>query len=62
MYYLPGRKAQVFGRAVPAQDLPFNEVSKEQPLFVQNFGCAGAGHSDAVSVEGVGCLLWRLPA
>ncbi len=62
MYYLPGRKAQVFGRAVPAQDLPFNEVSKEQPLFVQNFGCVGAGHTDAVSVEGVGCLLLAPPS
>ena len=41
MYYLPGRKAQVFGRAVSPQDLSFDNVSKEQPLFIQNFGCDG---------------------
>ena len=62
MYYLPGRKAQVFGRDVSPQALSFDSVSKEQPMFIQNFGCEGAGHSDAVSVPSVGCLLMAPPS
>ena len=62
MYYLPGRKAQVFGRAVPPQDLSFDNVSKEQPLFIQNFGCEGAGHGDTLPVPSVGCLLMAPPS
>ena len=62
MYYLPGRKAHVFGRDVSPQGLSFDHVSKEQPLFIQNFGCEGVGHSDAVSVPNVGCLLMAPPS
>ena len=60
---LPGRKVQVFGRAVAAQDLPLDEVSqRSQPLVIQNVGCASAGHGDAVSVERMGCVRMAPPS
>ena len=62
MYYLPGRKAQVIGRGVASDDLPFETVSRQQPMFIHNFGCAGVGHDDALSAPGVGCLLMAPPS
>ncbi len=62
MYYLPGRKAQVFGRGISPQELSFESVSKQQPMFIQNFGCEGVGHRDAVFVREVGCLLMAPPS
>ncbi len=61
LYYLPGRTAEVFGRGISPQDLSFDSVSKEQPLFIQNFSCDGAGHRDTVFVREVGCLLMAPP-
>ena len=46
MYYMPGRKAQVIGRGVANDQLPFENVSRQQPMFIQNFGCEGVGHGD----------------
>jgi len=62
LYYLPGRKAEVFGRGVSPQDLSFDGVSKQQPMFIQNFRCEAAGHRDTVFVSGVGCLLMAPPS
>jgi hypothetical protein len=62
MYYMPGRKTEVFGRGVSPQDLSFDSVSKEQPMFIQNFGCAGVGHADAITVPRVGCVLMAPPS
>ena len=62
MYYMPGRKAHVIGRGVSADDLPFENVSRQDPLFIQNFGCQGVGHGDTVSARGVGCLLMAPPS
>ena len=62
MYYMPGRKAQVIGRGVAFDELPFDNVSRQQPMFIQNFGCQGVGHGDAVSAPGVGCLLMAPPS
>ena len=42
MYYMPGRKAHVIGRGVSLDELPFENVSKEEPMFIQNFGCLKA--------------------
>ena len=61
MYYLPGRRAEVFGRGVSLQALPYDGVSKQHPMFIQNFRCDGVGHADAVFVAGVGCLLLAPP-
>ena len=62
MYYLPGRKAEVIGRSVPLDALTFDAVSRQEPIFIQNFGCEGIGHEDAVSARGVGCLLMAPPS
>jgi hypothetical protein len=62
MYYMPGRKANVIGRGVSLDDLPFEDVSRQQPMFIQNFGCEGVGHGDTVFAPGVGCLLMAPPS
>jgi hypothetical protein len=62
MYYMPGRRADVIGRGVPPNRLPFENVTREQPMFIQNFGCEGVGHADTVSAPGVGCLLLAPPS
>ena len=62
MYYIPGRKTHVIGRRVPLDELPFENVSRQQPMFIQNFGCEGVGHADTVSAPGVGCLLMAPPS
>ena len=62
MYYMPGRKAHVIGRGVANDQLPFENVSRQQPMFIQNFGCEGVGHGDTVSAPGVGCLLMAPPS
>lgn len=61
LYYLPGKKADVFGRGVSLEQLPFESVSKQQPMFIQNFSCDGVGHPDTLSVRGVGCVLMAPP-
>ena len=43
MYYIPGRKVHVIGRGVAIEQLPFENVSRQQPMFIQNFGCEGVG-------------------
>ncbi len=62
MYYMPGRKAYVIVRGVSADDLPFENVSRQDPLFIQNLGCLGVGHGDTVYARGVGCLLMAPPS
>lgn len=62
MYYMPGRKAHVIGRGVSLDELPFETISKQEPMFIQNFGCQGVGHGDTVSAPGVGCLLMAPPS
>jgi hypothetical protein len=62
MYYMPGRRADVIGRDVAPDELPFDSVSREQPMFIHNFGCEGVGHDNTVSVQGVGCLLMAPPS
>ena len=62
LYYIPGRKTQVIGRGVAIDQLPFENVSRQQPMFIQNFGCEGVGHGDTISAPGVGCLLMSPPS
>jgi hypothetical protein len=62
MYYMPGRKAEVIGRGIATNRLPFENVTRQQPMFIQNFGCEGVGHGDTVSAPGVGCLLMAPPS
>jgi hypothetical protein len=62
MYYMPGKKAHVIGRGVSLDDLPYEYVSRQQPMFIQSFGCEGVGHGDTVSIPRVGCLLLAPPS
>jgi hypothetical protein len=62
MYYIPGRKVHVIGPGASLNELPFEYVSGQQPMFIQDFGCEGVGHDDTVSAPGVGCLLMSPPA
>ena len=62
MYYMPGKKANVIGRGVAMDRLPFDTVSRQQPMFIHEFGCEGVGHDDTVSVAGLGCLLTAPPS
>jgi hypothetical protein len=62
MYYIPGRKMDVVGSEVPLDELTFDNVSRQQPLFIQSLRCEAVGHGDVVSVEGVGCLLLAPPS
>jgi hypothetical protein len=62
MYYLRGKTVEVIGRGVALDGLPFDGVSRQQPMFIQNFGCEGVGHDDTVSVRGVGCLMMAPPS
>jgi hypothetical protein len=62
MYYMPGRKVHVIGPGVPFDELPFETVSRQQPMFIENLGCDGVGHGDTVSAQGVGCFLMAPPS
>jgi hypothetical protein len=62
MYYLPGRKADVFKRGIALDELPFENVSRQQPMFINNISCVGVGHDDTVYIPGVGCLLMAPPS
>jgi hypothetical protein len=46
----------------PSAPVELERVSRWRPYLVQHFGCEGAGHSDTVSVAGVGCLLLAPPS
>jgi hypothetical protein len=52
----------VIGPGASLNQLPFDNVSGQQPMFIQDFGCEGVGHDDTVSTPGVGCLLMSPPA
>jgi hypothetical protein len=62
MYFLPGRNSRVIGRGVPPDQLPFDTVSRQQPMFIQGFGCEGVGHGDVMPAPRVGCLLMEPPS
>ena len=62
MYYTPGKKVDVVGSEVSLDELPFDTVSRQQPMFIQSYRCEGVGHGDTVSVQGVGCLLLAPPS
>jgi hypothetical protein len=62
MYYTPGKKVDVVGSEVSLDELPFDSVSRQQPMFIQSYRCEGVGHDDTVSVHGVGCLLLEPPS
>ena len=42
-YFLPDRKVHVIAPRVRVRDLPFETVSRQSPILIQNFGCEGVG-------------------
>lgn len=59
-YFMPGKTATVL--ALPLNELPFDSISRDTPLFLNQFDCAGVGHNDTVSVRAIGCLLLAPPS
>ncbi len=59
-YFLPGRTATVLD--VPLSELPVDAISRDTPLFLNQFDCAGVGHDETVRVRGIGCLLLAPPS
>jgi hypothetical protein len=61
-YFLPDRRIHIIAPRTRVRDLPFETVSRQSPMLIQNFGCEGAGHADVVPIDGVGCALFAPPA
>jgi len=62
LYGLPVKRAIVVGPEVQDADLEFEAVSAQLPLFIQGFGCPGAGHDNTYAVADVGCLMLAPPS
>jgi hypothetical protein len=60
-YWLPNRRIHVVEPEVRLRDLPFESVSRQNPMLIQNFGCQGVGHADAIAIEGLGCAIYAPP-
>ena len=61
LYYLPAKRTTVIGPEVSDRELSHDAVSRQTPMFIQDFGCAGAGHDDTVAVDQIGCLILSPP-
>ena len=61
-YFLPDKKVHVIAPRVRVRDLPFETVSRESPILIQNFGCEGVGHGDVIPISGAGCVVFAPPA
>jgi hypothetical protein len=61
LYFLPTKRAQVIDAQVRVGQLPYDAVSRQQPLFLHRFGCQVVGHTDVVEVRGIGCLVLSPP-
>jgi len=63
LYFLPSKRVHVISSTFkPNEPLSFDQVSREWPLLIQDYGCEGVGHDDTMVVEGVGCLLLEPPS
>jgi hypothetical protein len=61
-YFLPDKKVHVIAPRVRVRDLPFETVSRQSPILIQNFGCEGVGHSDVMPIPDAGCVVFAPPA
>ena len=59
-YYLPQTKLGFILPGVPIPD--YGAPSRETPLVIQSYPCEGVGHSDAISIPDVGCVLLAPPS
>jgi hypothetical protein len=62
LYGLPAKRAIVIGPDVQDADLEYEAVSAQLPLFIQGFGCPGAGHDNTYAIADVGCLMLAPPS
>ncbi len=46
----------------PSETLSLDRVSRTWPYFTQNFDCDAVGHSNVMTIAGVGCLLFDPPS
>jgi hypothetical protein len=60
-YYLPNKRIHVVTRDVRTRDALFDNVTRQQPLLIQGFGCEGVGHREVVMIDRVGCALFAPP-
>jgi hypothetical protein len=56
-YFLPDTKIHV----LESRGLPFETISRQSPVLIQDFGCEGVGHRDVTTIEHVGCVLFAPP-
>ncbi len=61
-YFLPDKEVHIIAPRVRVRDLPFETVSRQSPIIIQNFGCDGIGHLDMMTIPGVGCVVFAPPA
>ena len=63
LYYLPSKRVHVTESTFsPSEPLSFEQISRQWPLFVHNYGCEGIGHGDTVTVQDAGCLMTAPPS
>ena len=61
-YFLPDKKLHVIAPRVRVRDLPFETISRQSPMLIQNFGCEGVGHAAVTTIPHVGCFVFAPPA
>ena len=59
-YYLPATTVRVIPPRMRFGD--FDAISRQSPVVIQKFGCEGVGHTDTISLTGVGCALLAPPS
>ena len=63
LYFLPTKDVRVVSTHYrPNEPLSFERISRQRPLFIQNYGCEGVGHDETMTVPDVGCLLLAPPS
>jgi hypothetical protein len=63
LYFLPTKRVHVVSSIFrPNEPLSFEQISRQRPLLIQDYGCEGVGHDDTITVPGVGCLLLAPPS
>jgi hypothetical protein len=61
-YFLPQTNVHLLAPRVRPRDLPFETISRQHPMLIQNFSCTGVGHPDVTDIPDVGCVLFAPPS
>ena len=63
LHFLPSKRVHVVSTVfTPHEPLSLEHISRLRPHLIQNYGCAGVGHDETITVPGVGCLLLAPPS